>query len=150
MPEHPSSDVRPVPECLSIECLRRGAELELTLRGEFDLSGVDAFELALRNVRGSDRVILNMSDLAFLDCSGLRAMLEASRRARAEGWRLVVAEPPPPVVRLLRLAHVESQFELIDRSCGEHFGMARVRAPRGATLGRSVVRTVCRGTDSRA
>jgi len=48
-------------------------------------------------------VVLDLSGVGFLDSAGLEALIRAHRGLRADGRRLVLRDPPPPVARLLDL-----------------------------------------------
>jgi anti-sigma B factor antagonist len=49
------------------------------------------------------RVIVDLERLAFIDCSGLSAMVSAWKQARQAGGDLRLAAPQQPVLRLLSL-----------------------------------------------
>ena len=75
------------------------------MEGELDISTVPRLRDALREARGQDvpLVRLDISQLSFIDSTGLRALLVASREAEVEGWRLALTRAP---------AHVQQMFEL--------------------------------------
>jgi anti-sigma B factor antagonist len=77
------------------------------LRGELDVATAPSFErvlLALRPPR--QRVVLDLSELRFMDSTGLRILLKARRAASEGGWVLVLRSVPPNIRRLLELAGV--------------------------------------------
>lgn len=86
------------------------------LKGEFDLAGVPAFDEELERDPGPHEgtVVLDMRDLTFLDSSGLRAVLMADRRIRADGRRFVVVRGSERVARVLELTGVDDRLELVD------------------------------------
>jgi anti-sigma B factor antagonist len=49
------------------------------------------------------RVIVDLEGLAFIDCSGLSAMVSAWKQARQGGGDLRLAAPQQPVLRLISL-----------------------------------------------
>jgi anti-anti-sigma factor len=75
------------------------------MEGELDLSTVPRLRDALRELRGRNvpLVRLDISQLSFIDSTGLRALLVAAREAEVEGWRLALTRAP---------AHVQQMFEL--------------------------------------
>jgi anti-sigma B factor antagonist len=93
-----------------------GARL-VRLAGEFDLAGVDGFERRLQGVPGprEDTLVLDLSGLTFIDSSGLRAVVMADHRVRAEGKRCVIVRGPERVDRVLDLTGVSERLELVDR-----------------------------------
>ena len=92
-----------------------GARL-VRLTGEFDLAGVDGFESALEGEPGpqEDTLVLDLSDLTFIDSSGLRAVVMVDHRLRAEGKRCVIVRGPERVERVLDLTGVSERLELVD------------------------------------
>jgi anti-anti-sigma factor len=79
--------------------------VELILEGELDITTVPALRNALRDLRDRDVALvrLDISQLAFMDSTGLRTLLDTSRQADVEGWRLALTRAP---------AHVQQMFEL--------------------------------------
>jgi anti-anti-sigma factor len=88
----------------------------LRLRGEFDMAGVALFEREL--LRGSQRdeatLVLDLRELTFIDSSGLRAVLMADHRARADGRRCLVVKGPTRIKRVLDVSGVNDRLELVD------------------------------------
>jgi anti-anti-sigma factor len=106
--DHPSVDaqgIRP-PDAYSIEVREpSGGVLVLALDGEFDLAAAPALREQLDAARAADvrGVVLDFTEVTFVDSSGLRELLLATSAYRAAGKALVLAAVPPPVVRLLEL-----------------------------------------------
>ena len=76
-PGHPFFDVRE----------RRDADgaVRMTLTGELDLSASAGLKARVGEVqRAKHRVRLDLSQLEFIDCSGIRAILDAMAEARRE------------------------------------------------------------------
>ena len=61
-------------------------------------------------VRLSPHLLVDMRDVEFIDCAGLRALLWGRERALSEGGSFGLVAPPRPVRRLLELARVEDAF----------------------------------------
>lgn len=67
--------------------------LRLTLLGDLDLTTADAFRSRLAELKLSGRPLrLDLSELVFIDSSGIQALLAALTDARWTGWQLVVAQ----------------------------------------------------------
>jgi anti-anti-sigma factor len=80
----------------------------IALRGELDLTGAPRIEehvqSALLNSCGA--FVLDLSELAFMDSSGVNALLRARALLAREQRALVVICPPGPVRRVLELIGV--------------------------------------------
>jgi anti-anti-sigma factor len=77
------------------------------MAGELDVATAPDFErILMRHRPPRQRVILDLSELRFMDSTGLRVLLQA-RRAAADGqWRLELRSVPPNIRRLFELAGV--------------------------------------------
>jgi anti-anti-sigma factor len=80
----------------------------LRLSGEFDMSSVDTFRLAVETLADPDREIaLDMTELTFIDSSGIRAILTMTQEIGANG--VVLRNPQPNVRRVLDLIGIEGR-----------------------------------------
>ena len=72
-----------------------GDRATVYLRGELDMLGVDRARRAIEEAEASPAslLVLDLSELDFIDSTGLEVMLRAARRAHDEGRRLIVARP---------------------------------------------------------
>lgn len=79
----------------------------LALEGEFDLAAAPTLRERLADARGAGArgVVLDMTEVTFVDSSVLRELLRADAEMDSEGGPLVIAAPRPPVARLLELTH---------------------------------------------
>lgn len=80
----------------------------LHLSGEVDLS-VQEHLLAMIEealVGPPAAVVVDLAGLRFLDCAGVRALLQAQRAAQACGCALSVRNPQPMVEQVLRIVRV--------------------------------------------
>ena len=77
----------------------------LGMDGEFDLAAAPALreQLAAARAGGPRGVVVDMTEVTFLDSSALRELLRADAALRADGAPLVLAGLRPPVARLLEL-----------------------------------------------
>jgi anti-sigma B factor antagonist len=77
------------------------------MTGELDVATAPDFErLLVRQRPPGQRVVLDLSELRFMDSTGLRVLLQA-RRAAADGqWRLELRSIPPNIRRLFELSGV--------------------------------------------
>jgi anti-sigma B factor antagonist len=101
---------------LSIRSDREGATLTLTLAGELDgLSGA-RFRAAIEEAQDSDAaaIVLDLTQVEFVDSSGLVALLMAARRSEREGTRLQVRAGSGEVRQLLEMTSMDKKLNLID------------------------------------
>jgi anti-sigma B factor antagonist len=81
--------------------------------GELDIATAPQLEQRLRESRGRVAV-LDLSALAFMDSSGVHAIVDAGIRARQAGGRLVVLRGRPNVDRLFTLTGTADDVEFGD------------------------------------
>jgi anti-anti-sigma factor len=89
-----------------IQCEHSEAVERVRVLGEMDLFVVGELEGEMRRAEATDaaRIELDLDQLEFLDASGLRLLLDLSRRSRSNGNRLRIrAARSPQVRRLLEL-----------------------------------------------
>ena len=77
------------------------------LMGELDASSSQGLPEQLQGPLGS-LVVIDLSQLAFMDSSGLGAIHAARRLAIKDGGTLVVCRPQPNVLRVLQLTGLDS------------------------------------------
>jgi anti-anti-sigma factor len=88
----------------------------VSLKGELDLSSVGKVEeeLARAEAEGPSLLVLDLSQLSFLDSTGLRAVVTADERARSNGRRLVIVRGPDAVQRVFAITRLEERLEIVD------------------------------------
>jgi len=85
--------------------------------GELDAYTVNDFREALGAVTGADRVLIDLSNVPFMDSAGLGALIGGIRRTRESGGEVAVACGRPTLTRLLhttgfdRIVPVEDTLE---------------------------------------
>ncbi len=91
-----------------------GAGWVLALGGELDLAGVPVLVRQLRELEqvGFDRLVVDLRELSFMDCSGLGILVAADLRARHAHRQLVLACGDGPVRRLLELTGMDRHLGL--------------------------------------
>ena len=112
----PGSDSIPdVPDLsgkpLEIETARDGDGVRLSLSGELDLASADDLGRLIRDVEETDvsRIVIDLSELSFVDSSGLQALLNA--RSRSDGRISFLPSKHEAVTRVLALTQTD---ELLD------------------------------------
>jgi anti-anti-sigma factor len=100
---------------LSAQSRREGDVHTIALRGELDLAAEDAVarELAAAERSDAGAIVLDLSEVTFIDSSGIRLLLLANTRSRANGNRLVLRRPSERVLDVLRLCGVERILPIV-------------------------------------
>jgi anti-sigma B factor antagonist len=86
------------------------ADLEgvLWLAGEFDLAAIDAFQAAVDAVLDAQReLVLDLSELTFLDSTGIRAFLVVAGQVRGG---VILRRPTQTVRRVLDLVGIDGHL----------------------------------------
>ncbi len=92
--------------------LRRDDDTAVTIvRGEIDLDSSAQLNTVLNKVDKEQRVVLDMSEVTFMDSSGLAVLLRQSMGRRDVGGALQIRRPSPPVRRLLEFCCLEHLLE---------------------------------------
>lgn len=83
----------------------------LSVVGDVDLAAHSRFEADIEQAwDGTTDLVIDCSQVTFLDSMGLRVLVHAMQRAAANGRHITLAEPADPVLRVLDLAGVRSLF----------------------------------------
>jgi anti-anti-sigma factor len=100
---------------IEIQSNEQSGSAVLTVSGEVDLATAPALQTALLAMveRGSDKVILDMAEVTFMDSSGLSALL-AARDAGGEDFEMVLVVGPGMVRRLLETTAIGSLFTVFE------------------------------------
>ena len=93
-----------------------GDALVVSVRGEIDLHNSPEFRTELLDLvvkHPSKRLILNLSQVPYMDSSACAVLLEALRRVRAVAGKMYLAAVQPRVKSLLEIARLETIFILV-------------------------------------
>jgi anti-anti-sigma factor len=84
----------------------------LAVEGELDVETGPILTGCIEDIGGAGRrVLLDLSGVTFIDCTGLAAILSALQDARSEGWKLEVdADASRPVRRIVEISGVEQMM----------------------------------------
>jgi anti-anti-sigma factor len=86
---------------LEIETDDRGDHALCRPVGELDAYTVSAFRDALSELATKPRVVIDLSEVPFMDSAGLGALIGGFRRTRENGGEVAVACSRPTLTRLL-------------------------------------------------
>lgn len=98
------------------------------MSGELDLVTAGELEAFTRRARPSgDHLVLDLSGVGFLDCSGLRALLHVRHEVSRDGRVCRLAAPPKAAGRVLTITGVDrfvavhaSRAEAVDAALASH------------------------------
>ncbi len=101
---------------LELDTEEREGLVQVSLRGELDLSTADKVEDELRRVEegGDNLLVLDLSGLTFLDSTGLRVMVTADQRARKAGRRLALVKGPETVHRVFTITKLDERLQMVN------------------------------------
>jgi anti-sigma B factor antagonist len=84
--------------------------------GDIDVAGGPILDAAIVEqedaLDGSASIVVDLTDVTFIDSSGLRSLLGASRRAGERSGTVVLRSPSPAVQRLLEITGTTAQFSI--------------------------------------
>ena len=80
--------------------------------GDIDLAGGPLLDTAILRLENSQPVIIDLAAVEFIDSSGLRSLLSASRRAQERNTSVVLRNPSAGVTRLLGITGTTEQFTI--------------------------------------
>jgi anti-sigma B factor antagonist len=96
-----------------------GGHLIVTLCGELDVVDAASIAAALTAAAARNpRIIIDLAELEFIDCSGLRVLARAREQARRAGGDLLLAAPRRQVRRVLALTGLADVFSVYTSLAG--------------------------------
>lgn len=103
-----------VPDTFHVSSYPREGHAVVDVRGDIDLQSAPLLRQALLDCaeQGDQRVILNLADVAFLDSTGLSAIIAGLRAMESRQGSLMLAGIAPQVQRLLDLTHLSDEFQV--------------------------------------
>jgi anti-anti-sigma factor len=99
-----------------IEQVREQDGARLALSGELDIATVPRVEAAVNATltAGVRTLTIDLSELGFVDSSGLRLFIVLDQRAAAEGWTLRLVRPAEQVMKVFRVSGVEENLPFVE------------------------------------
>lgn len=101
---------------LTLRSLRDADTHAITLSGELDMATAPDLADELQCVEATDArtIMLDLGGLDFIDSTGLRVLLQASARSRADSDRLVLLRPADPVFRAFVISGLAARLPFAD------------------------------------
>jgi anti-sigma B factor antagonist len=123
------SGEEPVPMTeLNLSVRHYGDHATIQVGGEIDLATGPQLQAVLVELvdRGCHQLIVDLERVSFLDCAGIRVLVDALRRVQEHGGSLKLVRPRPLVWRVLTLTGMTTVFP-IHTSLGEPLATEPVR-----------------------
>lgn len=88
----------------------------LAVEGEIDLATVEDLQKAINGIadNGGKNLVIDLTGSSFMDSTGLKALVMASRRFDEEGRSFAIAVSGGPVSRLIDLSGVNTSIRIVD------------------------------------
>jgi anti-anti-sigma factor len=103
-----------VPKHFQLEQQQYGDTVVVRLGGEFDVAAEEYFDrIVERLVAEAKAVVLDLSELSFIDSSGLRALLRAWKRSQEDGGSLTIVSGNGQVRNTMRLTGADEVLPLV-------------------------------------
>ncbi len=101
---------------MNLQTIRRGAVGVVHLSGEhLDASNANEFKQHMGPlIERNPKLVLDLSEIRFMDSSGLGAILSCLRRVNAAGGELRLCGMTRPVRALFELVRMDCIFEIFD------------------------------------
>jgi anti-sigma B factor antagonist len=96
--------------------LHRDGEATIVIPvGDIDLVTVDEVRSHVRQAAGeARRVVLDLRQVAFMDSSGLRLLVEAQQSAEQDGFAFAVVRGPASLERLFEVTGLDGRMTVLD------------------------------------
>ena len=117
------------PQPLAVEVQRRDAVAIVQPRGELDLETAETLRAALDGIGSTERLVVDLRGLSFMDSTGLQLLVALHQRAQRDGFQLTLVAPGAPVDRAIQLCGLDTRLPFValaDAEPGES-----VSSPRG-------------------
>jgi anti-anti-sigma factor len=103
----------PSQKAFSVRTERRGATAVVVPTGELDIATAPALEQELEHAfdGASERVVLDLRELQFIDSSGLRTLLMARRKAASAEADFALVAGDRALERTLEIAGIHKMFD---------------------------------------
>jgi anti-sigma B factor antagonist len=115
---------------VDLDVLECGDNVIVALCGELDMADAADVTAALTvAATGRRKTIVDLTGLAFIDCSGAAALARAQRRVNQAGGNLLLAAPQPRVRRVFELTRLIDGVSILPSL--EQESLAELAGPAG-------------------
>ena len=100
---------------MDVEVTEASGSTVVRVRGELDLATAPQLDEALGGIDPGGHVVVNLSEVGFLDSSGLAVLLQARQRlGAADGAELRLVVSRPSILRVLEVTGLMAVFPVFD------------------------------------
>jgi anti-anti-sigma factor len=101
---------------LQVKVREEDGVVSVAVAGELDLATARRLESTIRGAEMARPLLLiiDLSQLRFIDSTGLRTIIAAHTRAHEDGRRVAIIPGPEPVQKVFQLALLEKRLNFID------------------------------------
>ena len=97
------------------EITEKSGACVVVFKGEVDLeSSPAAREILLKCFENTGKVIVDLSEVTYIDSSGVASLVEALQAAKKNGSQFALAACSEPTRRVLELARLDKVFTMYD------------------------------------
>lgn len=80
--------------------------------GQIDSHTSALLDEALAELNADDEIAIDLSQVTFIDSSGLRVLVRAHKRREGDGGQLAIVRPSDPVCRLFDITGLTSELSI--------------------------------------
>lgn len=101
---------------LRLDGARHGDRYVIAVAGDLDLSGIPAMQAEVSKAESSDarRIVIDLSAVTFMDSAGMKLLLQAHARSRAEADRLRLVRGPRRVQRVFEMTNTDALLPFLN------------------------------------
>ena len=108
-------EATPASDLVQITIAQHGATPLVELQGELDLSNAQLLRETLERVPLAKLVALDMTELTFIDSTGLGAIAQFGKRLRDAGGALYLVVTRPAIRKVLSITSLDKHFTVVER-----------------------------------
>jgi len=101
---------------MTVETTRYSERCVIAPTGDLDMSTAETLDAAVRKAEATDvqRIVIDLSGVTFMDSTGLRLLLQADARSRADSSRLRLVRGSRRVQKVFELTNTANQLPFLD------------------------------------
>lgn len=106
------------PAPFRVDVSREQDTARLRLTGELDLDTTPILQAEIAALRetGSRSLVLDLTDLEFIDSAGLHCILDFDAESRQDGFSIALIQGPPAIRRIFELTETDTLLRFIPSS----------------------------------